>query len=136
VDDLLTLPLPKRIVWLHSEAGPRGKLSHDKFAEALGIPNRQTIIGWEKSGREPNAENAKALAEFSGFPAWVFRRRESEDAAWEMFGRRLAKLEARVDAVATLAARGAAGQRELRELRPLAEATPPGLPAGADGGRP
>ena len=96
LDDFLTLPLPKRIAWLHSHEGPRGKLSHDRFAEVLGVPNRQTIIGWEK-GTEPNRFYAAKLAEFSGtFPEWVFRRRESEEAAWEMFARRLGALEAAV----------------------------------------
>lgn len=92
LDDFLTLTLPKRIAWLHSEQGPRGKLSHDRFAEAMGVPNRQTVIGWE-NGREPNRYYSERLAEFSGFPAWVFRRREAEEAAWEMFGRRLGAVE-------------------------------------------
>jgi len=100
LDDLLTLPLPKRIEWLHSSEGPRGKLSHDRFAEAIQAPNRQTIIGWEK-GREPNRFYSERLAEFSGFPAWAFRRRESEEAVAEMFARRLGALEERVAAMAT-----------------------------------
>jgi hypothetical protein len=94
LDDFLTLPLPKRIVWLHGEQGPKGEMSHDKLAVELDT-SRQTIIGWE-SGREPNRFYAKKLGDFSGYPAWVFRRRESEEAAWEMFARRLGSLEAQV----------------------------------------
>lgn len=92
LDDFLTLPLPKRILWLHSDSGPRGAISHDKLAAELGT-TRQTVIGWE-GGREPNRYYADRLAEFSGFPAWTFRRRESEEAVAEMFARRLGALEA------------------------------------------
>lgn len=125
LDELLTLPLPQRIVWVHGPKGPKGKLSHDKFAKAIGIPNRQTIINWEKpGGTEPSEENAKRLEEFSGFPWWAFRRAESEEAVYETFGRRLGRVEARVDQLAELSARGEAGRRALRELQPLAVATP------------
>lgn len=83
LDEFLTLTLPERIRWLHSEHGPRGKLSHDALAAVLGT-TRQTVIGWEK-GREPK-KYADALADFSGFPAWAFRRREAEGAAHESTG--------------------------------------------------
>ncbi len=92
LDDFLTLTLPQRIAWLHGAEGPQGKMSHDRFAEELGVPNRQTIIGWE-NGREPSKPYAAKLDEFSGFPAWAFRRRESEEAAFESFARRLRELE-------------------------------------------
>lgn len=125
LDDLLTLTLPQRIIWLHGRDGPKGKLSHDKFADAIGIPNRQTIINWEKpGGTEPTKENAERLEEFSGFPWWAFRRAEAEEAVHETFGRRLGRVEARVDQLAELTARGEAGRRALRELQPLAATTP------------
>lgn len=101
LEDLLTLPLPERIAWLHSEAGPKGRISLDHFAESIGAPGRQTVIAWEKGG-QPSQRYADALAEFSGFPAWAFRRRESEAAAFESFARRLGELEAQ--------------QSELRDL--------------------
>lgn len=78
LDDFLTLTLPQRIVWLHSEDGPKGKLSHDRFAAILGT-TRQTVIGWE-NGVEP-IRYAEKLAEFSGFPSNAFRRRQAEAIA-------------------------------------------------------
>ena len=91
LDDLLLLPLPERIKWLHGPNGPKGELSHDKLAVELGVPNRQTIIGWE-NGREPSARYAQRLSEFSGFPDWVFRRREAEEAVGETIAHRLHEL--------------------------------------------
>jgi hypothetical protein len=76
-------------------------MSLDRLAKELGAPGRQTIIAWEKGG-QPSQRYAEALAEFSGFPAWAFRRRESEAAAFESFSRRLQELEAK--------------QSELRDL--------------------
>lgn len=126
LDDFLTLPLPKRIVWLHSANGPEGKLSHDKFAAVLGLPNRQTIIGWEKDGREPNKRNAQSLADFSGFPAWVFRRREAEEAAWEMFARRLGSLEGQNADLRGLVIRGFGALQKLlpQDQQPALEVPP------------
>lgn len=45
-DDFLALTLPERIRWLHSEDGPHGKLSHDRFGEMLGGIKRGRIIAW------------------------------------------------------------------------------------------
>jgi hypothetical protein len=78
LEDFLTLSLPSRIAWLHSEDGPHGRLSHDRFAAMLGT-NRQTVISWE-NGVEPT-RYADRLAEFSGFPASAFRRRQAEALA-------------------------------------------------------
>lgn len=81
LEEFVTLTLPDRIRWLHSEDGPRGRISLDALASILGT-KRQTIIGWEKYGREPT-RFADALAQFSGFPPWAFRRRGAEEAAEE-----------------------------------------------------
>jgi hypothetical protein len=96
LEDFLTLPLPERIKWLHSEGGPRGYLSHDSFAALLGTA-RQTVIGWEK-GTEPK-QYAEALAEFSGFPAWAFGRREAEGAVASSVGDRLRVQDGRLERV-------------------------------------
>lgn len=101
LDEFLTLPLPKRIVWLHSAEGPRGKLSHDAFARILGT-TRQTVINWER-GAEPRAY-AEKLAEFSGFPADAFLRRGAEVAGEESSLRLLRELRAAVDASAAATA--------------------------------
>lgn len=79
MDEFLTLTLPDRIQWLHGNDGPRGKMSHDRFAAMLGT-NRQTVIAWEK-GQQPGRDYAEKLAAFSGFPAEAFRRRSAEAAA-------------------------------------------------------
>lgn len=88
LDDFLTLTLPKRIRWLRSSDGPQGAMSHDTLADILGT-KRQVLIGWEKSGTEPNSASRSKLAQFSGFPPEAFSRRLAEPLVEEMLGRRL-----------------------------------------------
>lgn len=96
-EDFLTMPLPQRIRWLRSDEGPWGRLSHDRFARALGT-SRQVVIGWEKeSGPEPSERLRAKLAEFSGFDPAVFSRREAEAMTSRSIGSRLVALEAKVD---------------------------------------
>lgn len=99
LDDLLTLPLHKRIEWLRKLEG-----SHDKLALRLGT-KRQTVIGWEK-GRQPNTHYQAALAEVSGFPAYAFKRSAAEREVWALTESRLQALEARLDRVVEETARG------------------------------
>src|SRR5262245_42094918 len=73
------MPLPQRIGWCRSHEGPKGWLSHDKFAAELGT-TRHTTINWEK-GQQPSYRYAAKLAEFSGFPPAAFRRPEAEKLA-------------------------------------------------------
>lgn len=91
LSDFLTMPLAKRIAWLHSEHGPEGKLSHDRFAERLGT-SRQVVISWE-NGVEPSEQFRRNLAAFSGFPAEAFSRREAERLFEATIGSRLGELE-------------------------------------------
>lgn len=112
LDDFLTLTLPKRIAWLHSHDGPKGKLSHDIFGQQLGT-SRQQVINWE-NGAEPTSF-ADALATWSGFPREAFLRREAEPLVEEMYRRRLQELEDQVAQLATRADLEAA-------LEPLREA--------------
>lgn len=95
LDDFLTMTLPKRVKWLHGKNGPRGRLSHDVFADILNT-KRQVLIGWEK-GTEPNEASRAKLAEFSGFPAAAFSRRLAEPLVEEMLARRLGGLEREAD---------------------------------------
>lgn len=96
-DEFLTLPLPERIQWLRSAEGPWGKLSHDRFAKALGT-SRQVVIGWEKeNGTEPSERLRVKLAEFSGFEPSSFSRREAEAATWQSLGHLLRALEETVE---------------------------------------
>lgn len=126
-DDFLTLTLPNRIKWLHGPNGPRGKLSHDKFAKVLKT-SRQTVINWE-GGAQPGETYRKRLASFSGFRAEVFSRREAEALEKEMVGRRLRSLEGEVRWLGEQLAT-AFGSLGL-ELAPRAE-QPPLEAAGAD----
>jgi hypothetical protein len=92
--DFLTLTLPERIAWLHSEHGPNGKLSHDRFAKILGGTSRQAIINWEKpGGGEPRAPMRRKLAKFSGFRPEVFSRRQAEALEQVTVGSRLRSVE-------------------------------------------
>lgn len=112
-EEFLTLALPDRIKWLHSEQGPRGKMSHDRFAKELGT-SRQVVILWEKTnGPEPAVRHRAALAAFSGFSEDAFSRREAESATWASLGSRLAAVEAAVDDQ---------GGEVARSLRTLARA--------------
>lgn len=97
-DDFLTLTLAERIAWLHSQNGPKGFLSHDDFAEQLGT-SRQVIIGWEKEGGSEPKRFVGQLAAFSGFPEEAFLRRTAEVPVREMYGRRLARLEASLERI-------------------------------------
>lgn len=109
-EEFLTLPLPERIQWLRSAEGPWGKLSHDRFAKALGT-SRQVVIGWEKpNGPEPSERLRVKLADFSGFKPSAFSRREAEAATWESIGSRLAALEE------VLVEQGRSTDRALRAL--------------------
>lgn len=103
---MTTLTLAERIAWLHSDEGPEGKLSHDKWAKRLkelGAPDtlsRGTILGWEgktKDGaqREPQERYVAALAAFSGMPPAAFSRRGAEVLVKETAVPRLQRLEAR-----------------------------------------
>lgn len=103
LEDFLTLTLPQRIVWLHSKDGPRGRLSHDKFAAILDT-SRQTVISWEK-GTEPK-DYADKLAKFSGFPSWAFLRRAAEAPAAETIALRLQSLADEIDELRGLLLRG------------------------------
>lgn len=93
-DAFLTLTLPERIKWLHGKDGPRGKLSHDRFGDAIGT-SRQVIIAWEKAESYPSPKFQRALAEFSGFTAAAFSVREAEAVVEDSIDRRLRRLEAR-----------------------------------------
>ena len=98
-EDFLTLLLPERIAWLHSEAGPRGFLSHDSFGKLSGA-TRQAIIQWEKiGGAEPNRATRARLADFSGFPAEAFSRRGAEALLPTTFGHRLRAVEGLLERV-------------------------------------
>lgn len=99
LDDLLTLPLHKRIEWLRKKTG-----SHDKLAALLGT-TRQTVIGWEK-GAQPGARYRAKLATVSGFPAETFQRSAAEREVWALTESRLQALEARVDRLYVETARG------------------------------
>lgn len=97
LQDLLTLSLPERIIWLHGDDGPKGKMSHDTLAAELGT-TRQTVINWEKRGGiEPGPKYREKLAEFSGYPAGAFSRREAEAMAEETFGHLLLRLRDEAD---------------------------------------
>lgn len=108
-DEFLTLTLPERIKWCHGPDGPRGKLSHDRFAKILGT-TRQTIIGWEGGKSEPSDKYRPKLAEFSGFPAAAFSRRAAEAPSAAAMAVRLEALEAAV------ASQGREMARSLRAL--------------------
>lgn len=106
-EDYLTLTLGERIVWLRSEQGPRGSISHDTLAGILGT-SRQVVIKWEKpGGAEPNPALRRELAKFSGFREGCFSRRQAEVLVQEPFGRRLQRAEETVETI--LAALVAAG---------------------------
>lgn len=92
----MTLPLHERIVWLHSEHGPHGWMSHDTFARRLGT-SRQTVISWEKPGGTEPRKFADALAEFSGFPREAFLIREGSELLAATMGARLRLLEVRYE---------------------------------------
>lgn len=92
-DEYLAMTLRQRIAWLRSKDGPRGKLSHDRFADTIGT-SRQMVINWE-NGMEPK-KFVKALADFSGFRPEVFSRREAEELVQVSSFRRLLSLEGEV----------------------------------------
>lgn len=110
-EEFLTLTLPERIKWLHGPHGPRGRLSHDRFAKILGT-TRQSVINWEKGANEPRGYREK-LAEFSGFSPEAFSRRGAEEPAAESIGGRLEALEAAVEQQ---------GRETTRALRALTRA--------------
>ena len=105
------LTLGERIRHLR-EHGRHGRLSHDRLADALGT-TRQTVIGWEKHGRQPNQEYRKRLANFFGVAEEVIMdgppdrerlrdlavRLEELEAALEELGPLLARLGDRVTAL-------------------------------------
>ena len=92
LDELLSLPLPKRVEWLRKKIG-----SHDKMAAKLKT-SRQTVIGWEH-GAEPK-RYADKLAEISGFPREAWLRREGETLAVETSLGLLRSLRAQLDETA------------------------------------
>lgn len=108
-EEFLALPLAQKIEWLRSEDGPRGKLSHDRFAAELGT-SRQVVIKWEK-GAEPSPRLRGRLAAFSGYPAEAFARRGAEALAQELYVRRLEEL------AATVAAQNEEMKRSLLAVR-------------------
>lgn len=95
LDDFVLMSLGSRIKWLHGPKGPRGKLSHDKFAKILGT-SRQLVIKWEKNETEPR-DFLGALAEFSGFPEAAFSLRGAEALVEESAGPRLQRLQVEAD---------------------------------------
>ena len=99
LEDLLTLPLHKRIEWLRKKTG-----SHDKLAARLGT-TRQTVIGWEK-GAQPNKHYRGKLAGVSGYPTEAFRRSAAEREVWALTETHLKALEARLDRLYAETARG------------------------------
>lgn len=103
-EEFLTLTLPERIRWCHGPDGPRGKLSHDRFAKILGT-SRQTVISWENGTSEPRDYREK-LAEFSGFPEAAFSRRSAEAPSAVAVAARLATLEAKLEEVVELMTEG------------------------------
>lgn len=130
-EELLTLPLPKRIEWLRSTDGPRGKLSHDKLAAALGT-SRQTVIGWEH-GVEPK-KLAHRLAEFSGCPEAVWLRGDGGIVVQETTPDHLRELRATVEQQGrdmTRALRALAG--DVRALTRRLEAVVPRASEGGNG---
>lgn len=99
-NELLTLPLSKRIEALRRQAG-----SHDKLAAELGT-TRQTIINWEKRNAQPSSVYRQKLADYSGLTPDDFKHSVVEQAVWALTERRLRRLEGRVDHLFRYTARG------------------------------
>lgn len=129
-EELLTLPLRKRIQWLRSEAGPKGVLSHDKLARELGT-SRQTVISWEK-GTVPR-KLVDRIVNFSGCPRETWLPGEGEVLVEDRSAALLQELRATVETQGkemTRALRGLA--KEVRALgHPRDDEAPPASEAGS-----
>lgn len=99
----MNLQLGDRIRHLR-EAGPHGRLSHDRLAEALGT-SRQTVIGWEKHGRQPGPEYRSRLARFFQVSEDVFMDAEPDRKQFQGIVDRLEEVEAALEELGPLLAR-------------------------------
>ena len=85
------------------EAGPHGRMSHDRLAEALGT-TRQTVIGWEKHGRHPSPEYRQRLASFFEVDEDVFMDGELDRRRVQSLADRLEEVEAALEELGPLLA--------------------------------
>jgi hypothetical protein len=100
LEELMGLSLAERIRYVRENlptSRPRARnphMSHDDFAAAVGAPDRQAPMRWEKGGR-PRAY-ADKIAELTPYPPAAFGAPGEAELVRETLGLRLRRLEATV----------------------------------------